>query len=276
MPPVAGPAIATIRAVNRTRPCRRLSARCVRLELMDGRIGSGSVGLGKRAWRRPPWNIPPGRRDPLWRGLPEALAFGALMFSWFGAAAMVYEPRSYQVGYYIAVVVAVSYGVATIVFARRRELKPVVRVGFTTNPGAARWYGLAYVVPALLGLSVALFLYPRSAAPWDQARFTIAFWAAPTAYGVFLMVARMRSNRAVRQAIVTGVAPSFATSPVGGCWWWDGTAWVNAHDAAPNSALRSPDGNYWWTGSAWFAMPPRVAERSSGLQEGAVPRVNGG
>jgi hypothetical protein len=222
---------------------------------MDGTTGSGAVGLQGSKWRRPPWGIPPGRKPTIWRAAPDAVVFGALMFSWVGGAALPFESRAYKVGYFAAVAVALTYGVTIIAFARRPKVKPVGRVGFTATPAATRWYGLAFVAAALLGLSIAFFLRPASAAAWDQARFAIAYWAAPCTYAACLAVARTRSNGAVKRAIVGGYAPIFTTSGVGG-WWWDGSTWVNAIDAAPGSALRSPDGNYWWTGDAWLAMPP--------------------
>lgn len=222
---------------------------------MDRTPGSGVVGLREATWRRPPWSIPPGRKPAIWRGSLDAVVFGALIFSWMGGASLPYLSRAYQIGYFSAVAIALAYGVAIIVFARRPKVKPVVRVGLSTTPAARRWYGLAFMAPALLGLSIAFFLHPVSDSAWDQARFTITYWAAPFAYAACLSAARMRSNSAVKRAIVGGFAPMFTTSSVGG-WWWDGSAWVNATDAAPPNALRSPDGNYWWTGHVWLAMPP--------------------
>jgi hypothetical protein len=222
---------------------------------MDGTTGSGVDGLRGTKWRRPPWSIPPGRRPTIWRGGLEALAFGALIMSWLGGGPLAFESRAYQIGYFSAVALALAYGFAMIALARRPNFKPVIRVGFTTTPAAARWYGLAFVATAVLGLSVGFFLRPESAAAWDQARFAIAYWAAPCAYAACLVLARTRSNRDAKQAIVSGLAPIFTTSP-GGAWWWNGSAWVSATDAAPTSALRSPDGNYWWSGNAWLAMPP--------------------
>ena len=117
---------------------------------MDGRIGSGlpagsgnAHGVVRLGTFHPAGGIRFGGACQRRSRSVLSCSRGLALRRWF-------MNRAYQVGYYIAVVVAVSYGVATIVFARRRELKPVVRVGFTTNPGAARWYGLAYVVPAVL------------------------------------------------------------------------------------------------------------------------------
>jgi hypothetical protein len=101
-----------------------------------------------------------------------------------------------------------------------------------------------------------VLFYPLYDAGWVQARFAIAYWAAPCAYAACLLLARASSNAAVRETIASGFAPSYSTSAVGG-WWWNESMWVNSADAAPESALRSPDGTYWWTGDAWMAMPPR-------------------
>lgn len=223
---------------------------------MGGATGSGVVGSRGSVWRRPPWSIPRGRRPGIRQRALDALIFCALMASWVGGAAQAYEPRAYQVVYFTAVAIAVAYGVTAIGLAGRRRLKPVIWAGLTSTPAASRWYGLAFVAPALLGLSIALFFYPLSDAGWVQARFALAYWAAPGTYAACLLLARALSNAAVREAIVGGFAPMYFTSPVGG-WWWNESTWVNSADAAPEGALRSPDGNYWWTGDAWLAMPPR-------------------
>ena len=82
----------------------------------------------------------------------------------------------------------------------------------------------------------------------------------PVAFAICLILARVSSLRAVKQAILHSRAPSFTVSS-DGAWWWDGEAWTNVADAAPESALRSPDTNYWWTGRDWTPLPPRPITR---------------
>ena len=98
-------------------------------------------------------------------GVPGSVVFGALIFSWVGGASLPYLSRAYQIGYFSAVAIALAYGVAIIVFARRPKVKPVVRVGLSTTPAARRWYGLAFVAPALLGLSIASSFTPYPIPP---------------------------------------------------------------------------------------------------------------
>jgi hypothetical protein len=176
------------------------------------------------------------------------------MYSWGGGVALSFESRAYQIGYFIAVAVALGYGIGMIALARRPQLKPVGLVGLATTPAAARWFGLAFVLPALIGLSIAFIFRPMSDAG-AQALFAIAYWAAPCAYAGCLLLARTCSNRPVKRAILAGSAPIFTASPAGDRWW-NGSTWVSTTAAAPEGAQHSPDGNYWWTGSAWLPMPP--------------------
>jgi hypothetical protein len=176
------------------------------------------------------------------------------MYSWGGGVALSFESPAYQIGYFIAVAVTLAYGIGMIALVRRPQIKPVVSVGLTTTPAAARWFGLAFALPALIGLSIAFIFRPMSDAG-AQALFAIAYWAAPCAYAGCLLLARTCSNRPVKRAILAGSAPIFTASPAGD-WWWNGSTWVSTIAAAPEGAQHSPDGNYWWTGSAWLAMPP--------------------
>ncbi|MGD0448987.1 MAG: hypothetical protein ABSB36_10340 [Candidatus Dormibacteria bacterium] len=153
----------------------------------------------------------------------------------------------------------VGYGLAIIATARLPRVRLLMRDwGLGGSPAAKVWLGLAYVLPLAGSLVVGWTL--RGAGPLStfatSPLFSFAGLLGPVAFVICLVLARICALRAVKHAILNGRAPSFTISS-DEAWWWDGEAWTNVADAAPESALRSPDTNYWWTGQDWFPLPPR-------------------
>jgi hypothetical protein len=157
----------------------------------------------------------------------------------------------------------VGYGLAIIATARMPRVRLMMRDwGLGESPAAKVWLGLAYVLP-LAGSLVAGWTLRTSgqfSAVATSQLISLTGLLGPVAFVICLILARVSSLRAVKHAILHGRAPSFTVSS-DQAWWWDGEAWTNVADAAPESALRSPDTNYWWTGQDWFTLPPRPLTR---------------
>lgn len=246
---------------------------------MDAETHPGLVAPARARWRRVPWTIPKGRRPPFWRGLPYALAIGALFGSVAGAPT-VHSTAAVLGATYVAVdvamaVLATAYGLAFVATARRLHPRQPdgYLLGITATPAAKLWFGLAFVIPEALAWGVSSWLFPTTGPTVYGA---ILWWLPASTFVVCIFIAHAYSNRDVKRTVIAGLAPSYAMSADGTWWrkadtwmsatdrvWWNGNAWVSATAAVPDNALRSPDGNYWWTGSAWCAMPPRARPSSS-------------
>jgi hypothetical protein len=148
---------------------------------------------------------------------------------------------------------------AVIATAGRPGVRLMMRDwGLGGSPAAKMWLGLAYVLP-LAGSFVASWVLcaagPFSAVATTPLSLPVRL-VGPAAFVICLVLARLSSLRAVKNAIVNGVAPSFTVSS-DQAWWWDGETWANVSAAAPDGALRSPHTNYWWTGQDWLPLLPR-------------------
>jgi hypothetical protein len=222
------------------------------------------------AWRRPPLSVPAGRSPSSGRSLA---ILGVLFFfyvyyvagsatasilaaevsaSWSGIVWPAALPLL------VICVAGVGYELAVIATAGRPRVRLTMRDwGLGGSPAAKVWLGLAYLLPLAASLVAdRVFL----AAPLAGAVFSplswLVRWLGPAAFAICLILARVCSLRAVKHAILNGRAPSFRISS-DEAWWWDGQAWTNVSDAAPETALHSPDDNYWWTGQDWIPLPPR-------------------
>jgi hypothetical protein len=157
-------------------------------------------------------------------------------------------PATMQIARVVASVVVVAYGILLILTAYRQH-HPLIwhASGFDANPVSTIWYGLAFVLPVVLVYGSTLLL-PTHAGE--------GFWwfAWPVVFALCVIRARAASMRQIKKIIVSGLAPSYPTSP-DGSWWWDGTTWLRVSAAIPADAVRSPDDGYWWTGVDWLKVP---------------------
>jgi hypothetical protein len=185
--------------------------------------------------------------DPFSPGLdPIAIALSVLLLGLFG------------------------YGVAVLVTSRTgNRLTPLTY--FTATQSARLWFGLAIVLPVLIGIALAALLPPSFGL---SALYNPLVFVAPYPIGLgCLLLAYLTSSRPTKAAVVAGTAPSFMTSS-DGLWWWDGSRWLPTLGVSPENALRSADGNYWWSGSRWFAMPPwppKISRRSRRVPSSLIP-----
>jgi hypothetical protein len=133
--------------------------------------------------------------------------------------------------------------------------------GLTSTPIAARWYGLAFLLPQAIVWAIAIVVRVTSIElrrdPVEVVIFVSGPIAVLLAFSVCIVLAHQAANRPIKQAILAGRAPYYFTAaglPAG--QWWDGESWRSIAESAPQDALRSPDGHYWWTGGYWIPMPP--------------------
>jgi hypothetical protein len=217
-------------------------------------------------WCRPPRSAPEGRSPSSARSLA---ILGVLAFFYVYAvaggtlASVPGIPLPAGLPYLVICAVGVGYGLAVMASAGRPRVRLMMRDwGLGGSPAAKVWLGLAYVLP-LAGSFVASWVL-RTAGPFSAVATTplslLVGMLGPAAFVICVILARVSSLRAVKDAILDGRAPSFTVSS-DRAWWWDGEAWTNVSAAAPESALRSPDTNYWWMGRDWVPLPPRRIAR---------------
>ena len=218
-------------------------------------------------WRRPPRSAPEGRHASSGRSLAMLGVLVSLyVYSLAGAMLALAPgiPWAAALPPLVICAVGVGYGLVIIATARLPRMRLVMRDwGLGDSPAAKVWLGLAYILP-LAGSFVAgwtLRAAGQLSSPLASSPLiSYVGLFGPVAFAICLILARVCSLRAVKQAILHGRAPSFTVSS-DGAWWWDGEAWTNVADATPESALRSPDTNYWWTGQEWIPLPPRPITR---------------
>ena len=214
------------------------------------------------AWRRPPWSAPEGRRPSSGRSLA---ILGVLFFFWIysmaGAVVASVPDISWpaELPFLAICAVGVGYGLAVIATAGRPRVRLTMRDwGLGGSAAAKVWLGLAYLLPLAGSFAAGWVLSPAgsfSAVATTPLSLLVRL-LGPAAFVLCLILARVSSLGAVKNAIFDGRAPSFTVSS-DQAWWWDGQQWTNVADAAPESALRSPDTNYWWTGQDWIPLPAR-------------------
>ena len=213
------------------------------------------------AWRRPPWSAPEGRHPSSGRSLAIlGVLFFLYLYSMAGAVALEPGiPWPAALPYLVICAVGVGYGLAVIATAGRPRVRLMMRDwGLGGSAAAKVWLGLAYLLPLAGSFAAGWVLSPAgsfSAVATTPPSLLVRL-LGPAAFVLCLILARVSSLRAVKNAIFDGRAPSFTVSS-DQAWWWDGQEWTNVADAAPESALRSPDTNYWWTGQDWIPLPPR-------------------
>ena len=233
-----------------------------KLSCMEARAGV-RLPAGDGGWRRPPWSTPSGRRPRYRHLLRTRLGLEALyVSSWSGtffagtrASWTLADLRPFAIFLSSIAGLAFAYGIAVVLTSRRRGrgLVPAWQ-GLNVNPGARAWFGLAIILPLMIGGVGVLFFEPESSAR-SQILFTVFFFAPSVIAAGCVLLSRAWSYREIKKTIVSCVAPSYVMSH-DHFWWWDGTQWASASAVAPSQALRSPDGNYWWTGRDWCALPP--------------------
>jgi hypothetical protein len=229
-------------------------------------------------WLPPPWGIPSGRKPAGGRRLIELVPVLGTWFSvsitWIVAWPPAIDQSLVVIHTVMAVlaglgaILAVGYGTLIIATARRPRVKPVwVFPGLTSTPTAARWYGSAFLSPLAPVWAIALVAHfapiasPTPTSPpsalFDIVGFSLSFgpFFAMLCFLGCGLLGRRAANRPIKQAILSGLAPSYPMAP-GLNYWWDGTDWRSVADSAPEGALRSADGHYWWTGGYWVPMPP--------------------
>ena len=215
------------------------------------------------AWRRPPRSAPEGRRASSGRSLAIlGVLFFFYLYSMAGgllASGPGIPPWSTALPCLVICAVGVGYGLAVIATAGRPRVRLMMRDwGLGGSAAAKVWLGLAYLLPLAGSFAAGWVLSPAgsfSAVATTPPSLLVRL-LGPAAFVLCLILARVSSLRAVKNAIFDGRAPSFTVSS-DQAWWWDGQEWTNVADAAPESALRSPDTNYWWTGQDWIPLPPR-------------------
>jgi hypothetical protein len=231
-------------------------------------------------WVPPPWSIPKGRRPSLRRRLigvpPLSAMYMSVLLTWTVARPLpATDPFLVVTDTVMAVLVglgailAVGYGVLIIATAGWPRLKPVwFFAGLTSTPTAARWLGVAFLFPQAIVWAIAVVAHftligpsPTSLGPPSALFFIVGYSIALSpALGMLCFIgccllARRAANRPIKQAILSGLAPSYYMAS-GLFYWWDGERWRAVAEAAPEGALRSPDGHYWWNGEYWVPMPP--------------------
>ena len=225
--------------------------------------GHGSVQPPGSAWRRPPWSTPSGRRpryrqvlrigfgvDALYMAASSGMYVTTVKTSW-----TFEDLRPFSIFFIGIAGLAFAYGVAVILTSGRPRGVMPAWLGLDVNRDARAWFGLAIVIPLMISGVGAFYFSPPGPTAQSQILFTVFFFAPAVIAAGCVFRARACSYRDIKNAIVSGAAPSYVMSS-NRFWWWDGAQWASAHAAAPPQALRSPDGNYWWTGRNWCALPP--------------------
>jgi hypothetical protein len=216
------------------------------------------------SWRRPPWSTPGGRRPRYRQVLRTGLGVDALYTAAFSGMYLTNARTSWTLDdlrpfsiFFVGIAsLGFAYGIAVMLTAGRQRGVMPAWLGLNVNPEARAWFGLAIVIPLVIGGVGAFFVWPPGFQTTDryQLMFTIFFFAPAVVAAGCVLRSRMCSYRDAKEAIVSGAAPSYVMSH-DRIWWWDGAQWASTAAAAPSQALRSPDGNYWWTGRDWCALP---------------------
>jgi hypothetical protein len=228
-------------------------------------------------WRPPPWSIPSGRRlgfrtaligwVPIWGLWMSISTTWTVAGSWQIWEQLWVFASTVIVLTGLGVIVAIGFGILMIVTASRPPLKSLsIYQGLTSTPTAARWVGVAFLFPQAIGWAIALVAHfipigPSPSTTSPPLAFDIKILSASLSplfamlcFLGCLLLARRAANRPIKQAIVSGLAPSYTMAP-GLYYWWDGADWRSVADSAPEGALHSADGHYWWTGVYWVPMP---------------------
>jgi hypothetical protein len=244
---------------------------------VDGGV-QPSAGGGE--WRSPPWSTPGGRRPRFRQMLRSGLGVDALYVAASSGVYLTTAKTSWTFGdtrpfsiFFVGIAgLAFAYGITVILMSGRRRGVVPSWLGLNVNRNARAWFGLAIVIPLVIGGVGALSFSPPSDPPTTQGQllFTVFFFAPAVIAAGCVVLSRACSYRPIKKAIVSGAAPSYVVSP-DHCWWWDGAQWARASAAAPSHALRSPDGNYWWTGRDWCALPPFAWRAPRGSQSATDP-----
>ena len=251
---VAGPAM----GIASTQKVRSLVAK---LSCMEAH-GGVQPPVGGGAWRRPPWSTPSGRRPRYRHLLRTRLGLEALFLSsWSGplftgtrASWTLADVRPFAIFFTSIAGLAFAYGIAVILTFRRRGRGLVPAwLGLNVNPGARAWFGLAIILPLMIGGVGALYFEPGPS-PRSQILFTAFYFAPAVIAAGCVLASRACSYRAIKETIVSGKAPIYLMTH-DHFWWWDGVQWASTALVAPPQAVQSPDGNYWWTGRDWCALP---------------------
>jgi len=230
-------------------------------------------------WRPPPWSLPSGRRPAFRRRLRELIPVWGVWMSvsatWTVASPLpaldqflVVTNAVMAVLLGLGTILTVGYGMSIIATASRPRLKfQWFFPGLTSTPKAARWFGAAFLFPPAIAWVIVVvaqvtpmgssFTQTSPGAWFDIMAFSISF--GPVfgigCFAACVLLARRAANRPIKQAILSGIAPSYTMAP-GLSYWWDGGNWRSVADSAPADAFRSADGHYWWAGGYWVAMPP--------------------
>jgi len=218
--------------------------------------------VGGGAWRRPPWSTPSGRRPRYRHLLRTRLGLEALFLSsWSGplftgtrASWTLADLRPFAIFFTSIAGLAFAYGIAVILTFRRRGRGLVPAwLGLNVNPGARAWFGLAIILPLMIGGVGALY-FETGPSPRSQILFTAFYFAPAVIAAGCVLASHACSYRAIKETIVSGNAPIYLMTH-DHFWWWDGVQWASTALVAPPQAVQSPDGNYWWTGRDWCALP---------------------
>ena len=121
---------------------------------------------------------------------------------------------------------AFGYGITVILTSGRRGGVVPAWLGLNVNPGARAWFGLAIVLPLLIGGLGACSSEPGPSAR-SQILFTVFFFAPAVIAAGCVLLSRACSYREIKKAIVSCVAPSYVMSH-DHFWWWDGAQWASA------------------------------------------------
>jgi hypothetical protein len=242
--------------------------------------GGIQAPAGGGEWRRPPWSTPGGRRPRFRQVLKSGLGVDALYMAAFSGMLLtgaktswtLEDLRPFSIFFVGIASLAFAYGITVILTSGRRRGVAPAWLGLNVNRNARAWFGLAIVIPPVIGGVGALYFSPPGYPPTTQGQllFTVFFFAPAVIAAGCVLLSRACSYREIKKVIVSGAAPSYVMSR-DHRWWWDGAQWASASAAAPSQALRSPDRNYWWTGRDWCALPPVAWRAPRGSRSATDP-----
>jgi hypothetical protein len=246
---------------------------------MEGH-GSVQTPASSGEWRRPPWSTPGGRRPRYRQMLKSRLGVEAIYVAVISGTYLtnaktfwtLEDVRPFLIFFVGIAGLAFAYGTTVILTSGRRRGVVPAWLGLNVNRDARAWFGLAIVIPLVIGGVGAVYFSLPSSPPTTEGQllFTVFFFAPAVIAAGCVLLSRGFSYRDIKKAILSGAAPSYVMSH-DHFWWWDGAQWASASAAAPSQALRSPDGNYWWTGRDWCALPPFAWRAPKGSRSASDP-----